>query len=340
MTSFRRALALTLTTAVIFTLLWWSFHKVEMRDLLEAFRTARWGFLPLAFTMGVFVFLIKALRWRLLIEPLRQVSYKSLLSAIMIGFMVNCIFSRLGELVRAGVLGVKGEAKTSTALATIALERIFDMCTVVLFLMLSLLMLQPDASGKSATHLAQIRTAGALAAIAFVAAVVFLVMLKLYPKPASRLVLMCFAWLPERLRKHVDDFLKSFLKGLDAIQNLKQVVFVLALSIAHWIFQVLYFLFIGYCFADLGLTFPGAMLVFAITALGVAALPLPGYIGVFQGGVMIAAGILALPNASSLSYAWLAWAANIPPIILIGFGFLWVEGLSLGQLRAETTGKR
>jgi len=340
MSSFRRTLVLVFTTAVILALLWWSFSKVEMRDLLEAFRTARWGFLPLAFTMGMFVFLIKALRWRLLIEPLREVKYKSLLSAIMIGFMVNCIFSRLGELVRAGVLGVKGEAKTSTALATIALERIFDMCTVVLFLMLSLLMLQPDASGASAAHLAKIRTAGALTAIAFVGAVIFLVMLKLYPRPTGRLLLMCFEWLPDRPRKHVDNFLKSFLKGLDAIQNLKQVVIVLVLSVAHWIFQVLYFLFIGYCFADLGLTFQGAMLVFAITALGVAALPLPGYIGVFQGGVMIAAGIMALPNASSWSYAWLAWAANIPPIILIGFGFLWADGLSLGQLRAGTKGNR
>ena len=340
-TTFRRILVLVLMTAAIVALLVWSFlhaEDVNMSDLAEAFRNARWGYLPLAFCMGMMVFPLKALRWKLLIAPLKKVRFRSLLSAIMIGFMVNCIFSRVGELVRAGVLGVKQEVRTATALATIALERIFDMCIVVLFLMIALLSVQPAASAEGARNLATVRTTGAFVVVGFVLAVGFLVLLKLRPKPMTRWVMLCVCWLPSRLKTHVENFLKSFLNGLNAIQSIQQVLAVFVLSVIHWLFMILYFYFVGYCFPGLGMTFVGAILIFTITALGVAAFPLPGYLVVFQGSVLVAAALLSLPSVESISYAWLAWAANVPPIILIGFIFLWAEGLSLGELRAD--GKR
>ena len=59
--------------------------------------------------------------------------------------MANCIVSRLGELIRAAVMSIKGEMRTSTALASIALERVFDVCTVVVFLILALQWLGPSS---------------------------------------------------------------------------------------------------------------------------------------------------------------------------------------------------
>ena len=82
------------------------------------------------------------------------------------------------------------------------------------------------------------------------------------------------------------------------------------------------------------MTLPGAMLVFTITALGVAALPLPGYLGVFQAAVLAATAILSMPRAASFNYALLSWAVNVPPIILLGFVFLWAEGLTLREIRS------
>lgn len=302
-------------------------------NIRQAFRSARWGVVPLAFVMGMLVFLVKALRWQVLLAPVKRVGFRRLLSAIMIGFMVNCILSRLGEVVRAAVLGVKGEMRTATALASIALERIFDMCTVVLFLMLSLLWLHPSASGAAAVHLAHLRTAGVVLAMAFVVGVGFLVLLRVRRKVTTRFVLGCAAWLPQRLRAKVQDFLDAFLAGLDTIQGPRQVMIISLLSVVHWLCQVSFFYVMGYCFPGLGLSFPGAMLVFALTALSVAALPLPGYLGVFQGGVKAAALILALPALESFRYSWLTWAVNVPPIIAVGFVFLWSEGLTLGELR-------
>ncbi len=344
-----RIIVLIVATGAIIGLLAWFFRGEDPRELAEAFRTARWRFLPIALVMGMLVFPVKALRWRLLLGSDNKIKILSLLSAIMIGFMANCIISRVGELVRAAVLGAKRETRTSIALASIALERIFDMCTVILFLVIALLWLRPAASGEGATHLAALRKWGAILAIILALGIVFLALLRTMPKRTTKLVLRCVDWLPRRLRERVRTFLESFLAGLNTIRSARQAALILLISIFHWLLQVLYFLFIGYCFPDLGLALPGAMLVFVATALGVAALPLPGYLGIFQGGVLAAAAIMGVLHAERtawISYSWASWALSVLPVILVGFLFLWAEGLSLKELRgrvpreAGASGKR
>ena len=331
-----RILLLILTMEIVAAMLVFSFRwkQVDLSDALRALRTARWRFLPLGILIGLMVFPIKAWRWRIILGPSHTVRFRTLLSAIMIGFMVNCIFSRIGEIVRAAVLGLKKEAPTSTALASIALERIFDLVSVMCFLVVGLLWLGPARAGADPAALAKVRLAGLLGAVVFLLGVLFLVLLRLKPRHTTRLLLLAVAWMPRRLHHRVQTFLQSFLNGLNAIKSLRQVLVLLALSLAHWSVQVLFFFAIALCLPELGLSLPGAMVVFGVSALGVGAVPLPGYLGVYQLSIGLAGAIMALPPSHLVNYEWLTWAANIPVIIAAGFICLWIEGLTLGQLRA------
>ena len=337
MKRYQRIVALLLTLGLVIGLLAWSLHDVPAGEVLAAFGGARWQFFPLAVLTALLVFVVKAYRWRFILGEASRASLRTLFSAIMIGFMVNCIFSRVGEVVRAAVLGVKRETRTATAFASIALERIFDLASVCLFLVVALLWLPTADSTKAVESLASVRWAGVALGLLFAAGVLFLVLLRLKSEGTIRLALFCVSWLPGRLRPHVEGFLESFLKGLNTLRSVRQVLWLMALSLVHWMLQTLYFLFIGYCFPGLGLALSGAMLIFAISALGVAALPTPGYLGVYQGAIIMAGKIMAVPASDAAlfsSYTWLCWAGNIPPIILVGFVFLWVEGLKLSELRA------
>ena len=330
-----RIILLSVTMAVMAALLAWSFHGKDYDKVLDSFRTVRWWLLPPAIIVGLLVYPIKAWRWRLILGQGPRPGFRALYSAIMIGFMVNCIFSRIGEIVRAAVLGAKGEMATSRALASIAVERVFDLIIVVLFLVVALLTIPAHATGEGAEKLATLRTVGAFAAAAFVAGAAFLVLLRFIPEATIRLCLHTVAWLPDRLRRHVEHFLRSFLTGLNTLKSLRQVAVILLLSLLHWSMQALYFLLIGFCFTSFDLTVPGAMLVFAVSSLGVGAMPTPGYLGVYQGTIEAAGLILALSPDITFGYAWLAWAANIPAVILVGLVCLWIEGLSLGKLGRE-----
>ncbi len=302
----------------------------------SAFRRARWELVALSFFCMLAVFLIKAWRWQVILMPTKRVRMRPLISAIMIGFMVNSIYSRLGEVMRAVVLRIKGELKTTPALASIALERVFDLFSVILFLAIAILCVNPAESGAASAGLTRVRKAGVVFAALFVTGVAFLVFLRLHKPGAIRLVKICVLWLPRRFKNKATGFIENFMAEMDTLKGPRHVAAICALSILHWGMHIAFFYFAGRALPDLGLTVPGAMLVFAVTALGVAALPLPGYLGVFPAGVTAAGIILGLPAAAVFSYSWLAWAVNIPPIILIGFGFLWAEGLSLSQLQAGT----
>lgn len=308
-------------------------------ELFLAFRSAKWAYAPLAILMGLLVFPIKAIRWGLILGPDQKVPFRSLLAAIFIGFMANCIFSRVGEVIRAVVLRLKGEMRTSSALASIALERVFDICTVLLFLIVGLMTLNPSGSAESARWQAHFRQSGVAMFAMLIIAVFFLVMLRLYPDKTIRFVLKFTRWLPKRIRGKFEEVLTTFLKGMNTIHTPRQFAAVAGLSVVHWFVQVLFFLAAGLCFPAIQMDLSIALLVFAVTALGVGAVPLPGYVGIYQAGVMVVAVLVGASgqaqNSAWVSYSWLSWSLNIPVIIIAGFYFLWRDDLSLKGLRAS-----
>ena len=72
---------------------------------------------------------------------LKNVDFNSTFSALIIGFFANNILpGRAGEFVRAYILGSKENIKKSFVLGTIVIERLFDIFTLLLFLLLSTFM--------------------------------------------------------------------------------------------------------------------------------------------------------------------------------------------------------
>ena len=253
------------------------YYKGNLQALKAALQTARWGFAPLAVLAGLLVYPVKAARWRVILGPGQSARYRTLLSAVMIGFMANCIISRLGELIRAAVMSIKGEMRTSTALASIALERAFDLATVGLFLILALAWLEPSSGRSASGQYWMDKLAGERfhLAVVLALAIAFLVLLRLYPRRMTGLLARFTRLLPGRFRERVEVFLQTFLLGLDTLRTWRQVAAILVLSLVHWGLQVLFFLLAGYCFPDLGMTLPVALLMFAASAIGVAVLPFP-----------------------------------------------------------------
>jgi uncharacterized membrane protein YbhN (UPF0104 family) len=143
--------------------------------------------------------------------------------------------------------------------------------------------------------------------------------------------------LPGRISGKVESFLATFLLGLDTLRTWRQVAAILLLSVVHWGIQVLFFLLAGWCFPDMAMTLPIALLVFSVTAFGVAILPIPGYIGIYQAAVLLVGVVVGSKDqqAAWTSYSWLAWLLNIPFVILVGFIFLWKEDLSFRQIRQQ-----
>ena len=63
-----------LSLAVAAALLYVSFRGVKWADLLAALGACRWGFVLLAMAVGALAFLLRALRWRMLLRPIGYIA--------------------------------------------------------------------------------------------------------------------------------------------------------------------------------------------------------------------------------------------------------------------------
>ena len=76
----------------------------------------------------------RTLRWQYLMAPVKRLSVPRLYPVVVVGYMANNILPvRLGEVVRAYYVGEREKVSKVSALATIAVERVFDGLTLLFF---------------------------------------------------------------------------------------------------------------------------------------------------------------------------------------------------------------
>lgn len=120
-------------------LVWWSLHQVPDKEWdrfkLSLANAHYWLFLPvfLILTLSHFV---RALRWKILMEPMGyNPSLTNSFFAVMIGYLANLAFPRLGEVLKCTILAKYEKIPAEKIVGTIVAERAFDMvCLAIVFL--------------------------------------------------------------------------------------------------------------------------------------------------------------------------------------------------------------
>src|SRR5579863_1649923 len=117
-----------------------AFWRIDFDKVESAFRHANYLTLPLMLA-GLFAFYwLKAIRWRLLLSPLKSFRTRDVVGPLMIGFMGNNLLpAHLGEFVRIYVLGRKSGLWKTAVFSSGGRERAFDVVAILLLLGVSLL---------------------------------------------------------------------------------------------------------------------------------------------------------------------------------------------------------
>lgn len=116
-------------------LLYLAFRGVDFQILANQFKHAKyaWVLLSLCFSLGGFI--IRALRWRLLIEPLGHTPGKvNTFYAVMIGYLANFAFPRIGELTKCGTLHKTEKIPLDSLIGTVIVERSIDVISMILLI--------------------------------------------------------------------------------------------------------------------------------------------------------------------------------------------------------------
>lgn len=128
-----------LSLAVAIWIFWFLYKDLSMDSLKASIAEVSWGWLGLSIFISLLGFWLRAWRWKLLIEAGEDFNVKTgkTLMALMIGYLVNLLVPRAGEVARCGVLSKTEEIQMGKLLGTVILERTVDLLFLALTVFLA-----------------------------------------------------------------------------------------------------------------------------------------------------------------------------------------------------------
>lgn len=299
-------------------------------ELWESAGMVRYGILVPGFLFLALMYALRVYRWKLLLLPDKGIRFRLLANAIFIGLLANNLLpARAGELIRPYVLKRSGRVNFSQALASVLLDRVFDLAGIILLaiFVLVLLFLRPQEARLTLDLGDHIRGGAVVLASVLTAALLAFTILSFFrPRLFRRLAFLPGKLLPEKARRPVADFTNSTINSILAIQNMRTALLLLVLSVGIWFFQGLCAFFVA---ASIGLNIGlcGALLVTLVTCFAIALPQAPGYVGTYHLAAALAAESLGASQASAGAFAILLWGVNVLPVTLLGLLLLIRGGL-------------
>jgi glycosyltransferase 2 family protein len=317
-------------------LLFFFFRGLEWRALAEAFRRANAFWLAAIVLATVVVYLLRAWRWGYLLAPLARVSLRDLFSMTMIGFAAGLVLPRAGEIVRPYLVGRRHGVRTSAAFASIIIERLLDLVTVLALFALYFFALPTPATQTKGDLIGVLQLAGKLMALVTGALLVLLWAFHAYSERALGIADRLLAWLPARLAGWIGSPLRSLCQGLAVLRAPgKHHLALLGQSLLLWLF-IAFSLYCSYRAFGVDLPFHASFFLIGFLTVGVS-IPTPGMVGGFHAFYLLALtrGFGVEPGVAAAA-GIAAHALTNLPVLVLGLFFLSREGLSFGAMAQMT----
>ena len=121
-------------------LFWFFGRSLDWALVRQSFAKANPVYLSAAVLIICIGYLLRAIRWQVLLAPITPSSLKELFATTTVGFAAIFLIGRAGEIVRPMWLPMRDKrVRPSSALVTLGLERIFDLAALVCFFAVNLL---------------------------------------------------------------------------------------------------------------------------------------------------------------------------------------------------------
>jgi len=316
-------------------------HNVDLWGVAANIVRARPEWLALSLATMFINLSLRALRWQYLLEPLGRTTFASSFQATAVGFAASSILpARAGEVIRPYFLARQsrhardGSDRMSAtgAFATIILERLLDVVTVLVLLASYVFVFGRDLERTNPAVFAGLKWAGATAAAGSLAALVVLFVLAGDPARLGRTMTRLEQVLPSTLAGLIARIAEKFARGLGAIRRPGRLLVALLWSFPLWLSIAAGIWCVAVAFR-FSVPFTGSFLLIALLVIGVA-VPTPGAIGGFHEAFRIGATMFyGAPDEAAVGAAIVLHLFSIGPALLLGLMFAAREGLNVQGMR-------
>lgn len=309
-------------------------RKIDYQMMLVALREMDYFYIFPAVIATFVSYFFRAVRWKYLLLPMKKTRMRNLFPATIIGYMANNLLpARLGEFVRAYVLGEKEGLKVGTVFASLVLDRLFDGFTVLLILLFTFftVVLPP---GMERVQKGMI-VGGYVTLAIYFAVILFLVILKKRTMKTIGMIAALLKPFPTRISEKIIPLLGSFIEGVRLSSRPAELFALFFTSLLIWIFAIwpvdLLLLSFG---INLPITASMFIMVFLVFAVMVPASP--GYVGTYHAACVYALMAFNIQKEKALSVALIIHGVSFFPVVLVGIYCLWHDKFSLLEIRNKS----
>ncbi|MEO6868784.1 MAG: lysylphosphatidylglycerol synthase transmembrane domain-containing protein [Ginsengibacter sp.] len=317
-------------------LVWWQLGKMsdaQEEQFKESLLNARYIFIIPVVIMALLSHYSRALRWRILMEPM---GYKPKVSntfyATLCGYFANNFVPRAGEVLRCTLLSKYENIPVTKLLGTVILERVFDFITYLFIILITFLIQVRTVSNfvkekftffSGNKHTPWLKYLIILLVLFGVWVGIKFVFKSYNQKPFIQKLIRYWSGLKE---------------GFTSIMHLKKRKLFLAHTFFIWSMYLLQ-IYIGFQSlsqtAHLGIGAAFSVLTLSTLAMIVS----PGGIGAFPVAVQ---QVLLIYSIDNISFGWLMWAVSTGIILiagLISFGLIIYQNKKNNEKNAKPFGE-
>ncbi len=284
-------------------------HKQDSTKLINAIKSVNlWLFVPI-FIFGFFSHYFRALRWKLLLEPLHiHPSSINVTFAVLIGYIANLVIPRGGEVAKCTVLAKYEKMPANKMIGTIVAERAFDIICLVLITVVTFL-LQASIIGSFVKEDIWVPLGQKLRANKIILVLVILVI--------AALIGITIALYRKHRETQLGHFLKGIGHGFSSIIHMKKRWEFIGFTGLIWL---CYTMQIYLAFLSMPATHHLSMMAaLAVLIFGsVAMIITPGGLGAYT--LLVAQILLSynIDEPAANAFGFVAWAGQTGIIIVLG----------------------
>ena len=337
-------LGIAVSVALLLFLAWQVYRIDDPSGLIDELAAANYLYLIPAVAVYFVGVLFRALRWQYLLAPMRRFPVRRLYPVVVIGYTANNLLPmRLGELIRSYYLARQEKFSASSALGSIAVERLFDGLTLIALVAVTAPWLLLLGEFDWTTGISQ-TAAIILAAVVLLAFGGFLLLFTLLAvwQGFAAMIERLLALLPGKLGEMALRFFASFVSALSILNSPRKHLALVALSAPVWICEFVVYLLVSYCF-DIGSHFDSVgvylLAIALLTATSNLATGIPsavGGIGPFEVVAQQTLTALGVAVGVAVDYALVVHLVALwLPVNIVGLLILWKQNLNLRQLTRQ-----
>jgi uncharacterized protein (TIRG00374 family) len=336
----KKVLNYSLPVLLSIILLYIAFRNSDLNQVFQYVSHPSIFWIIIFILSNVFAHFLRAVRWKVILHSVKKdVLVKNAFGALMIGYGVNFVISRLGEFSRAVLIGKWEGISRSSMFGTVLVERVID----VIFLGLALL-LSVYISKDLFINFPWLKSTLYISFILMLIAILFLYLTIRFKEKFYNVIIKLFSRFSVKIAAKAAHIFEMLTEGFASLKGTRNYLLTILLSAAIMFVYALnsYIGFFTLGMQDMGIpvNLKLAWVLMSISAIG-AVIPTPGGTGSYH---TLAKSVLVFFGFSlniSLAYAFLTHIISFFLIIflaLISFFLLNKQHLNLLKLVKSGSG--